>query len=160
MKIKIPLDDYKGKIPFATIKEFAGDGSSDYSLTMSGLFGDINTIEEGRDWVAPRYILYNEHAEVKRADGKMINGGLYVEYCELRNPTLARRCAKEFYLMDRFRMPFRSLDPLETPKLDADYAAAYRNGAHFPTVIIQRGNIVVRADFYQTSSNYEMTLGE
>ena len=157
----IPLDDYKGTIPFATIKDFAGDGCSDYSLTMSGLFSGINTVEEGSDWVAPRYIVYNEHAEIKRADGKMIDGGLYVEYCELRNPTLARLCAEEFYRLDRFkRRPFRSLDPLEAPKLEADYVVAYRNDVHFPTVIIQRGNIVVHADFYQTSSNYEMPLDE
>ena len=157
---KVPLDEYKGTIPFATIKDFAGDGYSDYSLTMAGLFSGINTVEEKTDWIAPRCIVYNENAEVKRLDGQLMDGGLYIEYCELRNPTLAGLCAKEFYRLDRFKMPSRNLDPLETPNLDADYAVAYRNEGHFPTVIIQKGNTVIKAYYFQTSTYYTLSLDE
>ena len=126
---------------------------------MSGLFHDVNTIEEGKDWIAPRFAVYNEHAKVKTADGNVIDGGLYVEYCELCRPILAKCCAKELYRMDRFQSFFRSLELLDTPKLDADYAVAYRNETHFPTVIIQRGRVAVRAYFFQTS-DYVLSLDE
>ena len=161
-KNKTPLREYQGTIPFATMKDFAGDGYSDYILTMSGMSNRINTVEERTDWIAPHYFSYNEHAEIKRADGKMIDGGLYVEYWELRNSTLARLCVKEVYRFDRFKLfQMRSKNaPLETPELDADFAVAYRNEIHFPTIVIQKGSVVVRAFFYQTSSNYEMPLDE
>ena len=164
-KNEIPIDEYDGTIPFATIKDFAGDGYSDYSLTMAGLFGGINTVKERSDLLAPRCMEYNEHAAVRRADGKLIDGGLYVEYCELRSPAAARICARELYRLDRLKM-FRwdrlkkYYDVLEPPELDADYVTAYLNDTHFPTVIIQKGNTVVKALFYQTSSDYKMPLEE
>lgn len=159
---KIPLREYQGTIPFATIKEFAGDGYSDYILTMSGMASGINTIEERNDWIAPRYISYDEYAEIKRADGQIIDGGLFVEYWELRNPTLARLCVKEVYRLERtklFKMRSKN-DPLETPELDADFAVAYRNEGHFPTIVIQKGNVVIRAYFFQSASHYQMPFEE
>ncbi len=154
---KIPIEEYNGTIPFATIQEFAGEGSSDYSLTMMGLSMGINTIEDRSDWVAPRCIEYNEHAMVKTADGQIIDGGLYIKYCKMRSPRLAKLMANEFYRMDRFEKNFKQA---ATPKLQADYVIAYYNNLHFPTVIIRKDNIVVRAMFYQTSASYKMPIEE
>ena len=157
---KIPLEEYGGTIPFATIRDFAGEGYSDYSLTMAGLFGGINSVEEKTGWFAPRCIDYNEHAEVKKADGQCVDGGLYVEYCELRTPGLAERCAEEFYRLDRLSRLRERIEPLEAPELNADSVVAYRNGVHFPTVIFRKGCTVVKAYFFQTASDGALTLEE
>jgi hypothetical protein len=68
---KIPIEEYNGTVPFATIQDFAGEYSSEYTMTMMGLNMGFNTIEEKSDWVAPRYIEYNEHATVKKSDVRL-----------------------------------------------------------------------------------------
>jgi hypothetical protein len=153
---KIPIDEYSGTVPFATIRDFAGEGSSEYTLTMKGLNMGFNTIEEKSDWVAPRCIEYNEHATIKTFDGKNIAGGLYIDYCELRNPQLAKVIAREFYRLDKMK----GVELTDTPDLQADYVISYFDHLHFPTVVIQKDNIVVKAYFFQTSENYTMPIEE
>lgn len=154
---KIPIEEYNGTVPFATIQDFAGEYSSEYTMTMMGLNMGFNTIEEKSDWVAPRYIEYNEQATVKKSDGKIIDGGLYIDYCELRNSKLAKVLAREFYRLDKMKKGFELTD---TPDLQADYVIAYFNNLHFPTVVIQKDNTVVKASFFQTSENYTMPIEE
>ena len=154
---KIPIEEYNGTVPFATIQDFAGEGSSDYTLTMMGLNMGFNTIEDKSDWIAPRCIEYNEHATVKSSDGKIIDGGLYIDYCELRNPKLAKVLAQEFYRIDKMK---KGVELTDIPDLQADYVIAYFNNLHFPTVIIQKGNIVVKVYFFQNSANYTMPIEE
>ena len=149
---KIPLRDYTGEIPFATMRDFAGDG--EYTETMTGMRMGFNTLEEKADWLAPRCISFNEEACIQRPDGSTLDGGLYVNYYELRSPTLAKLLAKELYRYDKRQ---KGIDPLEAPALAADEVIAYRSSLHFPTVILRRGNVVVRAYFYQTSA-YKMPL--
>jgi len=153
---KIPLEEYNGTVPFATIQDFAGKGSSEYTMTMMGLNMGFNTIEDKSDWIAPRFIEYNEHATVKNIDGKLIAGGLYIDYCELLNPNLAKVLAQEFYRLDKVK----GVELADTPELQADYVIAYFNHLHFPTVVIKKDNIVVRAYFFQTSANYTMPVEE
>lgn len=153
----ILLADYKGAIPFATIKDFAGEGSTGYEETMTGLTMGFNTIEEKSDLLAPRCIEYNEHARVKKADGNYIDGGLYVDYCELRNQGLAHLLLQEMCRMDKMKKGFQMID---APVLDVDEVIAYMNDLHWPTVIIRKGNVVAKAYFYQLSSSYAMTIEE
>lgn len=75
---------------------------------------------------------------------------------ETISPFIAERLALEYYQIDK-RKSFVLLD---TPALDVDYAAAYINNLHFPTILIQNKNIVVHATFYQISSDYKMELAE
>jgi len=154
---KIPIEEYNGTIPFATIQDFAGEGSSEYTHTMMGLNMGFNTIEDKSDWIAPRCIEYNEHASVKNSDGKIIEGGLYIDYCELRNANLAKVIAQEFYRHDKMK---KEVELTNTPALQADYVIAYFDNFHFPTVIIQKDNIVVKAYFFQTSKNYMIPFEE
>jgi len=42
---KIPIEEYNGTVPFATIQDFAGEGSSDYTLTMMGLNMGFNVVK-------------------------------------------------------------------------------------------------------------------
>jgi len=153
---KIPIEEYKGTVPFATIQDFAGEGSSEYTLTMTGSDMGINTIEEKSDWIAPRCIEYNEHATVKKSDGRILAGSLYIDYCEFRNPKLAKILAQELYRFDKMR----GIEQMDIPDLRADYVIAYFNKLHFPTVVIQKDNIVVKAFFFQTSADYTMPVEE
>jgi len=154
---KIPIAEYTGELPFAVIRDFAGEGSSGYQMTMTGLGMGFNTIEEKTDWLAARCIAYNEHAAVKKADGNLMDGGLYVDYYELRSPALGKLLMKELYRFDKMKKDF---DLLETPDLTAEDAVCYLNDLHFPTIIIRKGNIVVKAYFYQTSAFYSMPAEE
>lgn len=131
-------------VPFATIRDFGTDG---YEGTLTG-FDDVR---EWSDWLAPRSIVWSEHAQVRAgAEGHLISGGLDVEYHQMASPFLARWMAWEL-------TPRRSTGPyyavLALPPLDVDYAAAYTSV--FPTVVLQKGSEVLRASFYQTS---EQTL--
>ena len=155
---KIPLDDYTGTIPFATIRDFAGEGSSEYTQTMTGMAMGFNTLEEKHDLLAPRCIDYNEEARLRCADGSVLDAGLYVDYYELRSPALAKMLCREVYRLDRLKKNF---EPLDTPELPADCAAAFLDSIHFPTILIRRGNIVVRAYFYQyQASGKKLSLAE
>lgn len=134
--------DYQGPPPFATMADF---GAADYQET----FLDWNGAKEWSDWLAPCNLEWSEHASVRLDDGaSRIEGGLDVEYHEMAAPFLARWMAWEL-------TPRRSLGPnyavLELPPLDVDYGAAYQETAMFPAVVLQKGNIVLRATFYQTS---------
>ena len=150
----VPLSQYEGALPFATMADLASEGSRDYRLTMSSISGSINTVEERSDFLAPLAVTYNEHATVKTAEGRMLDGGLYVEYIELRSPRLAEEALRELYRIDRFRHRYT---PMEAPELDCDEVRAYMDNTHFPNLLIRKGNVAARVMFYQTSE-YKVPL--
>lgn len=154
---KIPLRDYAGELPFATIRDFAGAESADYRTTMTGMSMGFNTVEESSDWLAPRCIRYNEHAAVKKADGSVLDGGFYVDYYELGDAALAKRLVRELARFDRLKKNFALLS---APELPADEVLAFLDNLHFPTLILRKGNLVIRASLYQTSASYEIPLAD
>lgn len=143
---KIPLDDYGGTLPFATLRELSG-GTHYRRDGMLGL--SVNCVEEKTDWLA-HSISYNECANYTGTDGKSGGGGLYVDYFELRNETLAKLLFREICRLDRRK---NRAEPMSAPELRADEAAAYRSELHFPTLVFRRGNTVVRAYFYQVGES-------
>ena len=78
-----------------------------------------------------------------------------VDYYETVSPIIAERLTKECLRIDEWEKGF---ELTETPDLNVDFAAAYYNELHFPVILIQEGNVVIRAMFYQTSSNYTMNM--
>jgi len=91
------------------------------------------------------------------SDGRILDGGLYVDYHETVSPFLAKRLAMEYYQKDKRE---KNYEALKAPNLSVDFVVAYNNNVHFPTIVIQEGNKVVHVSFYQTSSNYTMELEE
>lgn len=154
---KVALAEYAGDLPFATIRDFAGEGSTDYTQTMQGMNMGFNTIEEKHDLLAPRSIDYNEEARVKKADGSVLDGGLYVEYYEMRSDGLAKQLTREIYRFDKRK---KRMESMETPTLSADFAVAYRNEVHFPTILLRKGSIVVKAYFHQSTGSGAMGAEE
>lgn len=153
----IPLREYRGTLPFATIADLAGEGCTDYASSASVISDDFNRIEERRDLLAPRFLTYNEHATVRRADGQLMDGGLYVDYLELRSPALAKEALRELYRLERIR---NRITPTEAPTLNADEVMACNGILHTPSLFIRKGNIVVHISFYQFSSGYSMPVEE
>ena len=149
---KVSLDRYTGTLPFATMRDFAGEEPAGYRMTMTGVHMGFNTVQIWSDWLAPVCIDYSEHAELTLADDRILSGGYYVDYYEAKSPGIARLLARELYSLDRRESGF---EPMEPPDIAAscDRLYAYRNNLHFPTVVVQSGFRVIRAFFYQTADD-------
>lgn len=145
-----PLEEYSRPLPFATLRDLAGEDSTHYSQTMAGMGQGINALQEWSDWLAPCCIDYCEYANVTLADGQVLSGGLYVDYFELANPTLAKLLMHELERRDR-REP--GCLPLELPLPEADAAAAYTGILGSPTLLLRSGSTVLRAYLHQFSES-------
>jgi hypothetical protein len=147
---KISLADYAGDLPFASMKDFAPEG--EYRMQKISY---MNKVEQKTDWLAPTVISWQEAATIKLPDGRYLSGGLYVDYYETAAPWLAREAAREHLQKDRRGRSFRLL---ALPELGVDYAAACADSITIPTLIIQNGNKIIHATFYQTSDTYNLAL--
>lgn len=140
---EVPLTEYGAALPFATIADFAPEG--DYTLYDIGY---SNTVSAVSRLLAPTVIAYREYAHVALPDGSLLEGGLDVEYYETASPLLARIIAREFLRKAKHEKHYAEC---ELPPLDVDYAAGYTD--YFPTVVLQKGNRVISAMFYQTGTS-------
>ena len=145
----INLEEYSGTLPFATVKDLAGEGYTAYKMT-DRLWEEVNTVAEASGALAPRYIDYSENASFQSADGKENTVGFYIDYYEMRSDWLARIVAGELVWPDKIRSFFNrewEYAVMDTSFLDADYAYAY-SYRQPPTLIIRKGNIVMQAYWY------------
>ena len=154
-------EDLFGRLPFASMLDLAsadGEAVTEYRRSMNG--SGFNHVEEYSDWLAPYFMEYQETADVTRADGTTLSGGLDVDYFEAALPWLAQRLAEEYLARDRRSQQFEMLTLPQA--LDADYAVVYLSMGHFPTLLVRRGSVVMRVTFYQfeNSGGYELTLAQ
>lgn len=151
----LPLASYTGDPPFATMETLADSPALSCELQR---FGFSNTVRQWSDPLAPCAYDWDELSKVTLADGRTVTGGLHVEYYETAHPFLARLAARETLRLGR---KGKKTEPLTLPPLDAelDFAAGFVNELHYPTVVFQKGNKVLRAYFYQTSES-RLTLEE
>ena len=142
------------EIPFADMQEIAITQGmpADYRQTVSG-WG--NTVTAWRDVLSPVNIDFCEIAEVTLIDGRVLDGGLYVDYHEAAAPWVAARLARDYHRLDRRDEDYR---PMEIDLPEADYAVAYLNELHMPTVVIQIGRRVIHASFHAYSDEVEIPL--
>jgi len=152
---KTPLSQDTPAPPFATLTDFAGEGAHDYQRTMLG--SRFNYIKTWSDPLAPENITWAEHASVQRADGTLLDGGLYVYYHKAANPWIARQLAQEYIRRARWDKNYEALD---LPALDVDFAAAYRDELHWANIVVQKGSVVCRVMLYETGDGPHMTLDE
>lgn len=142
---QILLQDYPGKLPFATVSELAeGTYTPD-----TGLFP--STIRAWSDPLAKCNFDYYEAATITLEDGTQWECTLYLDYHETVSPWLAQALAKEYsrYYRDE------EVTPIELPFLDADYALAVNN--HGTHLILRRGSTVVHA-YLSQYSEYTLPL--
>lgn len=147
---EVPLSDNQDPPPFATLAQLC-DGEVDvYEATLPA----YSTTRAWSDPLCPHSVDWRETARVTLDSGALVEGGLYVDYHEAAGPILAQSLAEELVSHDRRD---RNCSDLENLELDADYLAAYNIDGRFPTIVFRRGNVTVRAMFYQTSS-YQVPL--
>ncbi len=137
---EIPLAEYQGEVPFATL----ADISQSESYVHENLLESDNVTVDS-DPLAPVMIHWHETGRWTDENGDAHSGGLVVDYYETISPALAKELAKEFVQSGRHERHYKEYDI----RIDADYARSYT--AIFPTVVIQEGNKIIRATFYQTA---------
>jgi len=147
------LNDYKEPIPFATMKDFAPDGT--YHQNDLNLNNRYNVIETHSDWLSPTMITFRENATIKLDDNKAIIGGLLVNYYDTKSPCIAQEIARE-YTVEAKHLKDCTIQQIQD--LGIDFAATYTD--IFPTVIMQQGNKVMQVTFYQASPSYTLELEE
>jgi len=135
---KRPLSDWPDP-PFATMHDLAPEAA----YQQNDFFDDLNTFESRRDPLAPVVAHWRENATLTLPDGSRISGGWNVDYYETVSPWLAREVAREYLASARNG---RHYEKLELSPPDADTFGAYIDT--FPSVVIQRGNIIVRVECY------------
>ena len=149
-KNEIPLDEFSGSLPFATMADFVPRSSFEPDRTSLGY--QLNTVEFRSDVLAPVVIEYNENGDIDTEDGFHLSGGLGVTYIEARGEWLAGEIFREFENDGRGSKYYK---PLELSLEGVDQCAAFID--IFPTVVLRKGDVVIRADFYHTS-NAEISL--
>ena len=142
-----PLEEYPGKVPIVTIADMLPEGkyTPDDMLNLNG-YEEISTP------MAKINLSWTEDAYVVMPDGEVISGLLLVEYHETAGGWVAMGLAKE-YLQEALKDSYYY--EIELPPLDVDFAAAY-GGPGSPTVILCKGNKVVRATINFRDNQAEM----
>lgn len=143
---KLDLRDYSGGFPFSTMEDLLPGGQFTYDDFMPG---QTNTVSFHSGWLAPQRVSFWQTGKIQK-EGRVIDGGLTVEYYQMRWPWLARRLAQEYQKIDkaRNRKYYQPLDCPTAQSLGVDYAAAYT--ALFPTVVLVKDDVMLRVYFYQT----------
>lgn len=142
---EIPLEEYTGTIPFATMEDFLPDCT--YEQDKSSIGRELNHIELRSDVLAPLIIEYTQNGELD-GEGFHLSGGLGVTYIEARNEWLAKELVREFIRHGKGSKHYKLL---ELSLEGVDQCEAFID--IFPTVVLRKGNVVVRADFYHSSEN-------
>ena len=149
-KGRIPLEEYAGELPFATIADIVPGKYERMGFPVT------DGIQTRSDILAPVVIDFREYAAVTVTGGKAFSGGLLIDYYETVSPRLARATAEELLLNARLK---RHYTPIELADVGADMQAAYCDEVHMPTVILQKGSRVIKATLYQTGE-YTISMDE
>lgn len=149
-KGRVPLEEYAGELPFATIADIVPGKYERMGFPVT------DGIQVRSDILAPVVIDFREYAAVTVTGGKAFSGGLLIDYYETVSPRLARAAAEELLLNARLK---RHYTPIELDDTGADMQAAYYDEVHMPTVILQKGNRVIKATLYQTGE-YTISMDE
>ena len=149
-KGRIPLEEYAGELPFATIADIVPGKYERMGFPVT------DGIQTRSDILAPVVIDFREYAAVTVSGGKAFSGGLLIDYYETVSPRLARATAEELLLNARLKRHYAPMDLADT---GADMQAAYYDEVHMPTVILQKGNRVIKATLYQTG-DYTISMDE
>ncbi len=143
-KNDVPLSQYTEELPFATIADIVDGEYHNTNLLNS------DKVQRRNDLLAKDIIVYRETATVKQSDGTEFSGGLMVDYYSMASEGLARAAAKELARAARLK---KNYEVIELSDMGADYQSAYYDNTHMPTVILQKGNTVIKALLYQTGSH-------
>lgn len=149
----VSLADFKEPVPFATMADLLPQGQ--FILDDMGFSNEV-TLRSS--WLAPSFIEFDQVGTVKNEE-KTVQGGINVEYYHTVSPLLARLLAKELQWYDK-KGPshYEALSTPSAAELGVDSVTGYT--AIFPTLVMVKGETVLKVSFYQTSPSYTMPLEE
>ena len=150
----VPLDSYKGEVPFKTMEDFVPNGTMHL---MNMKVGNLNTVREWSDILSEVNFEWDEAGTVTCEDGTSLSGGLEVIYHETKADWIAKRLVKEYLRKGKQEKEYV---PLEFEMQEMEQAIAYETTLHFPTIILQKGNKILFARFYTSgaeSIKYELS---
>ncbi len=148
---KIPLEEYTGTIPCATM----ADMGSDFQLDTTGYGG--SEIKVWSSLLTPAAVDLRQYGSVTLADGRKISGVIYIDYYETVSPWLAKELAKEHQRYDK-RQRKKYYQELTLPDLGVDYQAAYMEIE--PAVVLVEGNKMISVGFLQWGKSEGMSTEE
>ena len=151
-KRKIYLPDYDGNLPFPTMCDLAG---TDSYVPLFKNDKRYDYVQFMSDILAPTIIHFHQ-----TGDAGPVDGGMTVEYYELRFPWMARQLAWEYKIHAKRQAAMsrtREYTELRLPPLDVEYAEAFVD--IFPSVVMYEGNKLIYVYFYQTTPK-EIPLDE
>ncbi len=137
---EIPLKEFTGDPPFATIEDILPEAT--YTMTDIGF---SNTVRQWSDPISPVNYAWSEYGQLVSED-LTLDGLVMVYYHEMVHPFFAQKLAREY---QKDAMDSKYYHPMELQELDVDYAAAFNGNG--PTVVLQKGNIVVCAKVHLSS---------
>lgn len=143
---EIPLADYAGDPPFATMADIAP--GKPYEIVAMGY---CNTVVEWSDILAPVNVIWEEVAEVWITEEQSVYGLWDVNYHEVKWQWMAKLLAKDYLRMDKER-DFKLIGELD---LGVDYAVVYIDDIHMEKVILVHGNKVLQGSFHEYSRGQE-----
>ena len=143
---EIPLKDYTGNPPFATMADIAPGKT--YEIRPMGY---SNTVVEWSDVLAPVNYIWEEVAEVWVTEDRSVYGLWDVNYHEVRWPWMAKLVAKDYMRMDKER-DFEIIGELD---LGVDYAMAYIDDIHMEKIVLVHGNKVLQGTFHEYAGGQE-----
>ena len=135
----IPLSDFSEDPPFITMSDL--DPSAEYQENAH-----LNEVRVKHDVLFTTTYSWYESATLAGED-KILSGSLLITYHETAFPWLAK-CLAKGYLREEQDSEYFHYKTL--PDLNVDYAVATGSS---PTVIIQNGNIMVKAVIFVTDED-------
>ena len=139
---EIPLKDYTGNPPFATLADVAP--GKPYSIVNMGY---VNTVTEWSDVLSPVNFIWEEYASVQIAEDCEVSGLWDINYHEFCWEWLAKLAARDYMKLDQER-DFEFLGEMD---LGLDYAVAYLDDIHMQKVVLRQGNKVLQGTFHEYS---------
>lgn len=143
---EIPLKEYTGNPPFATMADIAP--GNPYEIVNMGY---VNTVTEWSDVLSPVNFIWEEYARVQVDEEREVSGLWDVNYHELRWEWMAKLVALDYMRMDKER----DYEIIGEMDLGIDYAMAYLDDIHMQKVILRQGNKVLQGTFHEYSGEQE-----
>lgn len=145
----VSLRDYDKALPFATLAELAGGGEVDWDTNM-----DFSSeVSEHSTFTAPVIYDFQQHARIVRDGRTVLNGGLHVDYFEVKSVWLAQRLARELRHNFLFKTNIQAID---LPGVDE----AWIEPSPYGELVLRRGGRVMKVIYYTVGYGQYMTLEE
>lgn len=156
--VAVPIESYTEEVPFPRLEEFVYEDRTVVSRKTDMPWRE-NSVARWRDLLARDAVKWEEDAILKLSDGSTFDGFMDVYYYEVRPAFLAKLLAWEIrHEALRSRYSRKWYTEYELPELPVDSAKAFYD--IFPTVVLQKGNQVVRVQLVTFGESEEWTPGE